>query len=89
MKLKESTVYVKHSPEIIFGIVPANKTFIIEEKTGYFHTKEQLMELITDSFNTGYDGGWCMAKENTDDDDTIYSSEDFIKTLFNTEEDEK
>lgn len=82
--LKPQTVYIPIDKDNLMVLHPVS--FIDGNKTIWaapyqnkiILSKEQLIELLTDAFNTGYDGGWCMAKENTDNDDTIYSAEEFV-----------
>lgn len=49
----------------------------------YIFTKEELIELLTDTFDEGYNGGWCMSREDTSDSDAIYDAQTFINNLLN------
>jgi len=43
---------------------------------------EMEKEQIIDAFQSGYDAGWCMAKESSDDDDMIYNADQYYNQYF-------
>lgn len=95
MKLNETTVYVptlkKDAPYEIcswdmrddgddWTVPETNAT----KEIGYFHTKEELTELLSSVFDAGNKRGWS-GYPNTDNH-TQPTKEQFIQSLFNTEE---
>ena len=92
MKLIPQTVYTesKDSDFIVSKVMIVDGSHrslyqcdVSQKFNRYVLSEKELIELLTDAFNSGYDGGWCMAKENTDNDDTIYNAEDFVNQTFN------
>lgn len=100
MTLKETTVYlptphIKHISGLLDNLLTDK---IFEEKTGYFHTKESLIELLGSVFDKcwsetgdGWNGEIQPLNYITEKENEMYLEvkESVIQSLFNTEEDGK